>query len=127
MQRIIALFLLIVVGTQTTLPAQQEQQKRKTAEQRTDLVTQKMTDELKLSVEQQSQVYDFVLKRERLRDAGRLPKDSREQIVADIKKVLTPNQRKQWAEMRRQAKEKYRNQQQSQAKPEPGEDTGEIN
>lgn len=127
MKNHLILFLVLIAGTQSPLLAQQEPQKRKTAEQRTELVTKKMTDELSLTKEQQVQVYDRILKREKLRDAGRLPDDSREQIVADINKMLTPDQQKKWEQMRKEAREKQKKQKQqgqgnSKGKQEPVDD-----
>ena len=86
--------------------AQQERMGRKTAEQRTELITKNLTEKLSLTPEQVDEVREVVLKREKFRDAGKLSRDHQKDIEKDINKILSSDQQKQWVILKKQAKEK---------------------
>ena len=117
MKKYLILIVLFVGGINATLFAQQQdKQTKRNATERTDMVTQKMTEQLALNKEQQTQVHTLILKREKMRDAGTLAEYPREQIVADINKVLTPEQQKKWEQIRKEARAKHEQQKSDQTK-----------
>ena len=51
------------------------------------------------------QIFRDFLKREKLRDAGKLSKDKQKEIQGDLKKILTKEQQKIWKEEKDKKKE----------------------
>ena len=86
--------------------AQQEYMGRKTAEQRTELITKNLSEKLQLSASQTDSVSEVILKREKFRDAGKLTAEKKKQTDAEIKKILTKEQHQQWLEMKKEAKDR---------------------
>lgn len=103
-----AIFFTLAILAFVTKPgfAQQEQMGRKTAEQRADLITKNMTEKLALSPEQTEETREIVLKREKLRDAGKLSKEKQKGIHDDLNKILTKDQQKKWEQERKEQKNK---------------------
>ncbi|MBL0339450.1 MAG: hypothetical protein IPP71_00105 [Bacteroidetes bacterium] len=114
---LLAVLLFTAFSTATFAQNEKKQTTKKTAEQRTDLMVRKLTTELTLTSDQQTQVREIVLKRELMRDAGQLDKDSRERIVGDINTLLSKEQQDKWIEMRKEAKEKYEQKKSTQSNP----------
>lgn len=100
MNKFILLTLTLFALLTTGAFAQQERMGRKTAEQRTELMTKNLTQKLALTPEQIEQVREIILKREKLRDAGVLSKEKQKAIHKDLNKVLTAEQQKIWKEAR---------------------------
>lgn len=104
---ILAVLIIAVCSTATFAQNRKRQSTSKTAEQRTDMMVNKLTTELSLTADQSTQVKAIVLKREKMRDGGQLNKDSRERIVADINTLLTKDQQDKWIEMRKEAQKRH--------------------
>ncbi len=100
MKKNILLTLALFIFITTAAFAQQERMGRKTAEQRTELMTKNLTQKLALTAEQIEQVREIILKREKLREAGVLSKEKQKAIHKDLNKVLTADQQKIWKEAR---------------------------
>ena len=104
---ILAVLIIAVCSTATFAQNRKRQSTSKTAEQRTDMMVNKLTTELSLTADQSTQIKAVVLKREKMRDAGQLNKDSRERIVADINTLLSKEQQDKWIEMRKEAQKRH--------------------
>ncbi len=102
MKLIKIIFIASFLFTTSTLFAQPESMGRKTAEQRTEIITKNLTEKLVLSESQTEEIRELLLKREKLRDAGKLSKDHQKKIKADIHKILTREQREQWKNMKKE-------------------------
>lgn len=102
--QIVTVLLFFLVARAT---AQQETMKSKTAEQRTEMITKNLSEKLALSQSQTDSVSDVILKREKLRDAGKLTDEKKKQTDAEIKSILTKEQQVQWKELRKEAREKH--------------------
>ncbi|HMT30510.1 MAG TPA: hypothetical protein PKD91_14640 [Bacteroidia bacterium] len=109
MKRTALLTLLLIAAFTTVTLAQNEknQGSKKTAEQRTDMMTRKLSQELTLTSDQETQIHGIILKREKMRDQGQLTKDSREQIIGEISNVLSKDQQDKWMKMREEARAKH--------------------
>ena len=86
--------------------AQNNQMGRKTAEQRAEIHSKNMTDKLALSPEQKAETYEVMLKKEKLRDAGKLSKENQKEIHDEMNKILTKDQQKKWEQERKEQKNK---------------------
>ena len=103
--QIVLMLIFISIGPVT---AQQEYMGRKTAEQRTALMTKNLVEKLNLSTSQSDSVSEVILKREKLRDAGKLSPEKKKETDKQIKSILTKEQTDQWQEMRKEAHEKHK-------------------
>jgi hypothetical protein len=106
MNRTTFITALIIIFMTSIAAAQQEQMGRKTAEQRTELITKEMTKNLVLDTRQTEGVRELVLKGEKFRDAGKLSVENQKKIESDINKLLTKDQQKQWSQIRKADKDK---------------------
>ena len=98
--------MMVLVASLTTVTlAQTEKGTRRTAEQRADMATKRLTEKLALTAQQATNIHEVILKREKLRDEGKLTKEDRQKIVGDINKYLNKEQQDKWEAMRKEAKE----------------------
>ena len=102
MKKIILFFISLFIYNTSTIFAQDETLGRKTAEQRTEIITKNLVEKLVLTDAQTEEIHDLVLKREKLRDAGKLSDDRKKKIKADIHKVLSTEQRKLWKDLQKE-------------------------
>ena len=100
MKKVVFSLLFFIAFFTTSALAQQETMGRKTAEQRTDIITKNLTEKLLLTPEQSAEAREIVLRREKLRDAGKLSKENQKEIHGDLKKILTKEQEKKWKELK---------------------------
>lgn len=98
--------MMVLMASLTTVTfAQTEKGTRRTAEQRADMATKRLTEKLALTTQQATNIHEVILKREKLRDEGKLTKEDRQKIVGDINKYLNKEQQDKWEAMRKEAKE----------------------
>ena len=95
---------MILLFTGTITMAQQQEPVNMPATDRAEVMTANLIENLDLTEEQQSQVYEIILKREQKRDEGKLEPGSKNEFRAEMKSVLTPEQMKKWEEMRKDSK-----------------------
>lgn len=96
--RLLITAMLLFTGVMTSVAQNDEAKPRKTAEQRTDQVMEEMTNELQLTADQQTQIRDIVLLREKKRDAGRLSDEEKKEFKKQIHAILSPEQQKKMHE-----------------------------
>ena len=99
-------FIVILMIAASPAFAQQEKTGRKTAEQRTAMITKNLTEKLSLSSSQADSISDVVLKREKLRDAGKLTDAKKKETDKEIKKILTKEQHEKWMKHREEVRAK---------------------
>lgn len=104
----IAVLLITALSTVTFAQNEKKQGSRKTAEERTEMMTRKLTQELTLTTDQQVQIHALLLDREKQRDAGTLDRNDRTKVDADINSVLTKEQQEKWAKMKEEARAKHK-------------------
>lgn len=104
----IAVLLITALSTATFAQNEKKQGSRKTAEERTEMMTRKLTQELTLTSDQQGQVRALLLDREKQRDAGTLDRNDRTKTDADINALLTKDQQEKWAKMKEEARAKHK-------------------
>ena len=83
---------------------------QRTPEQRAELMTQRMTERLSLTKEQQEKIYQLSLKQnklhseqaEKMRDLARLMKEGNQKSREEIESILTSEQQKKWEELKAQ-------------------------
>ena len=115
-------FLILFISIFPTL-AQQEYMGRKTAEQRTELITKNLAEKLHLSATQTDSVSEVILKREKFRDGGMLSAEKKKQTDAEIKQILTKEQQQHWMEMKKEAENRKKSMQNEHAKEETAPET----
>ncbi len=104
MKKILVITCFLFAVFSGKIIAQQETMGRKTAEQRADIITKNLAMKLTLTSSQIEQVREVVLKREKLRDAGKLSKEHQKDIHVELNKLLTKEQQKKWQESRKAVK-----------------------
>ncbi len=105
MKKSIFLTIAFLALFTTVTLAQQERMGRKTAAQRTELMTKNLVEKLALTPEQTEQVREILLKREKLRDAGVLSEEKQKEIHKELNKILTSEQQKLWKEARKEKRD----------------------
>lgn len=118
MKSIILLFAVLLASGSAQLSAQQSNQSepRKTAEQRTEITVEKMTAELALTAEQQEQIREVVLNKEKKRDAGRYTEEDKKEYKKQIHAILTKEQQQKYHEL----KEEHKKEKEKQGKKKSG-------
>jgi|GEM_PF-3319820 len=104
----IAVLLLTALSTVTFAQNEKKQGSKKTAQERSEMMTRKLTQELTLTSDQQGQIQTLLLDREKQRDAGTLDKNDRTKVDADINALLTKEQQEKWAKMKEEARAKHK-------------------
>jgi len=108
--------ICMVAGMTTTAMAQRGQGMRATPEQRAQRQTERLTEALKLTPDQQKQVYDANLKAAQqmkpmqdATDADRSAfREAQQQKEASFKTILTPDQFQQYLKLKEEMRNKMR-------------------
>lgn len=102
MKKILFILFFISINQVSAVFGQDELTGRKTAEQRTEISIKNINEKLVLNDSQAKEISELILKREKLRDAGKLSDEKKKKIKADIHKILTPEQRKIWKNLKKE-------------------------
>lgn len=118
MKKIILTFAVVVIAT-ISIFAQENRERRKSPEERTERIVTRMKTDLALSDDQVSKLKPVILKREQQRDELRSKmSDARDQhrqmakeSEEDFKNILTPEQMEKLKQQRKEMREKHAHQQ----------------
>jgi Spy/CpxP family protein refolding chaperone len=108
-----------------TMMAQEpvKQERPKTPEERAEMITKRMTTQLKLSDSQQEKVKSLILEREKARERNEKNRQEQmEKMDAEMKTLLSPEQYAKWTEKRKEMKEKRAAKMREKHGPEPKRD-----
>lgn len=101
---ILSIMLFIAATVQSYGQKNETAEPRKTAEQRADATLEQMNADLALTAEQQAQIRDILLMKEKKRDAGRLTEDEKKAYKKQIHDILTPEQQKKQQQLKKDQK-----------------------
>ncbi len=103
------MLVLIVAGSLTAFAQNRggDQSKELTPDERIDKIMTRMTSELNLNADQQSQIREMITKREVKRSEEGLTPDDKKAMKEDIDAILTDEQRAKRDEMMRDRKRQH--------------------
>lgn len=118
MKKIILMFAVVAIAS-ASIFAQESKSSRKSPEERTEKIIEKMKTDLILTDDQVSKLKPVILKREQQREALRAEmnagKEDQKKIAReaeeDLKKILTPEQMEKLKQQRKEMREKHKHQQ----------------
>ncbi len=120
--KIIHIIIILLISV-TPAMSQAEQMGRKTAMQRSELITKNLTEKLNLSASQTDSISEVILKREKFRDAGLLSEKKKKETDAEIRKILTKEQNAQWIKHREETRERAKEKNKQKSKTEQPTET----